>query len=158
MLEKHQTKRAKARITLFTVGYRGLSAEQFFELLKRHRVRALVDIRSVAYSPRPEFRNGILKKNCHEHGIKYVHLKELGVPSERRRKCNCLNELREWYTKCLPTLPWHQLGTSIIVNRTALMCCEENSQECHRSILADFLVKKFRVERKELRDETANYS
>ena len=48
-------------ITLFTIGFTKKSAEQFFELLKKNKVKQLVDVRISNGSQLAGFAKGILQ-------------------------------------------------------------------------------------------------
>jgi len=56
--------------TIYTVGYRGRSPEELIELLKRHGVKVLVDVRH-GKRARKGFSAADLRKRLEEHSIAY---------------------------------------------------------------------------------------
>ena len=67
------------RITLWSIGHSNRSIETFLDLLKRHDIQVLADIRSFPTSKIEHFKRENMKKWLHENGIEYVWLgKELG--------------------------------------------------------------------------------
>src|SRR5580704_12161906 len=75
------------RKTLFTIGHSTHSLEHFVNLLTKHGVQAVADVRSVPYSRRnPQFNRKPLMQHLQASGIAYVFLgKELGAHVRRAR-------------------------------------------------------------------------
>ncbi|MGH9195974.1 MAG: DUF488 family protein, partial [Acidimicrobiia bacterium] len=70
---------AGADLKIFTVGHSTHDLTVFLELLKRHGVERLVDVRVTPKSRRlPHFNLESLEKALPREGIEYLHLKELG--------------------------------------------------------------------------------
>lgn len=65
--------------TIYTVGYSGRSPEELIELLKRHGIRVLVDVRH-GKRARKGFSPADLMKRLEEHSIVYTSMPFLGVP------------------------------------------------------------------------------
>src|SRR5579885_3368821 len=79
--------RPSERADFFTLGYSGRKTEEILDLLKRHGVRTLLDIRQNPVSMyRPELSKANLVKLMTEHDIEYAHVPELGVPRDIRAK------------------------------------------------------------------------
>ena len=68
---------------IFTVGHSAHEVARFVDLLARHGVEAVADVRSMPYSRRhPQFNRETLKESLKASGIAYVFLgKELGARS-----------------------------------------------------------------------------
>src|SRR3569832_154344 len=66
---------------LFTIGHSTHSAEKFLELLRRHQVTAIGDVRSSPFSAwTPQFNRSALEPTLKSAGIHYVFLgDELGA-------------------------------------------------------------------------------
>jgi uncharacterized protein (DUF488 family) len=66
---------------VLTIGHSTHSLEVFVELLHRHGVTALADVRSAPYSRfNPQFNREALEQSLIAHSIKYVFLgRELGA-------------------------------------------------------------------------------
>lgn len=131
--------------TVFTIGHSTHTEADFLSLLRRHRITALADVRSVPYSrTNPQFNRERLKAALQSSEIQYVFLgKELGGrsdnPSDYERG-------RVQYEK-LAKAPSFQEGLQRVVrgaqsHRIAIMCAEKDPLNCHRSILvARYLIK-----------------
>jgi uncharacterized protein (DUF488 family) len=123
---------------LFTIGHSTQSWEQFLELLTRHRIGAIGDVRSSPYSARfPQFNRELLHPALRNAGIRYVFLgQELGA---RRTERECYVDGVARYERIARTpafgagLDRVRLGASRF--RLALMCAEGDPLACHRTIL-----------------------
>src|SRR5687768_18157 len=69
---------------LATIGYEDQSLDDVIGRLRKARVALVVDVRAVAASRRPGFSKSMLAATLAEHGIDYVHLRQLGTPREGR--------------------------------------------------------------------------
>ena len=59
--------------TVYTIGHSSHSVELFSELLVRHAVQVLVDVRSAPYSRyAPQFDHDLLPRSLNKPGIKYL--------------------------------------------------------------------------------------
>lgn len=126
------------RKQLFTVGHSTHSIEKFVELLKRHEIRAVADVRSSPYSQyNPQYNRELLQKTLKEHSIYYVFLgDELGA---RRTERVCYVDGQAVYEK-VAELPAFKEGVQRVVDgggkmRIALMCAEKDPLDCHRAVL-----------------------
>lgn len=129
---------------LFTIGYEGISLEEYLNRLLKNDVKILVDVRNNPLSMKFGFSKSLLKKYCESLGIQYMHFPDVGIQSDQRQELNtqtdydklfavyCKNNL----TKTIPT-------QNIILNllkehkRIALTCFEANICQCHRKHLAE---------------------
>ena len=124
--------------SLFTIGHSSHPIEQFVELLKRHAITAVGDVRSSPYSKfNPQFNRESLQKSLREHGIAYVYLGlELGPRSEDP---SCYVDGRVQYGRLAGTEVFmrgiERLITGMQTYRIALMCAEKDPITCHRMIL-----------------------
>jgi len=66
--------------TIYTIGHSNHSLDKFVELLKRHGITVVVDVRSAPYSRfHAQFNKEELKHALRERGLGYVFLgRELG--------------------------------------------------------------------------------
>src|SRR5262245_33229962 len=82
-----------SKYDFFTIGYSRTSMEQFIEKLKIAGVKTVVDVRKNPQSRRrPEFNKVRLESALNAKGIQYLHVPELGVPSEQRQNLNSEKE------------------------------------------------------------------
>jgi uncharacterized protein (DUF488 family) len=126
------------RKTLFTIGHSTHTLEHFVNLLTKHGVQAVGDVRSVPYSRRnPQFNREPLTKQLQATGIAYVFLgKELGARSNNPA---CYIDGKVQY-KCLAEEPdfregIRRLKKGIDTFQVALMCAERDPLTCHRTLL-----------------------
>jgi uncharacterized protein (DUF488 family) len=108
------------------------------ELLKRHGVTAVADVRSAPFSKfNPQFNKNVLERDLKLKGIKYVFLgRELGA---RSNDPSCYENGRVQYARLARTSQFRQ-GIERIMrgaqeHRIALMCAERDPLECHRTLL-----------------------
>jgi len=112
-----------------TIGYGGRKLEEFLDLLLRHEVKVLVDIRRFPKSKQPEFNPEPLREALEKHGIEYVYLgRELG--GFRKGGYPSYMKTRE-YEEGIEKL----LGLCGKGN-VALMCKERKDSGCHRRFIA----------------------
>ena len=126
------------RHPVLTIGHSTHSIDAFIELLRRHGVTALADVRSAPFSRfNPQFNKETLARSLKEHGIKYVFLgRELGARSNDR---SCYENGRVQYARLARTEAFRS-GLDRVMrgahdHRIALMCAEKEPWECHRTIL-----------------------
>lgn len=125
--------------TVFTIGHSTHSQKRFIELLSKHGITALCDVRSKPFSRvNPQFNRDELKSVLPGHGVKYLFLgKELGARSDDP---NCYEGGKVQYDRLARTDLFQQGLTRIQDGITkgfsiALMCAEKEPLECHRTIL-----------------------
>ena len=124
--------------TIYTIGHSTHEIENWISLLKRHRIDAVADVRSVPYSSRqPQFNRERLIDSLKKHGIKYVFLgRELGA---RTDDPECYEDGRVKYRLLAETKLFKE-GIERVRNGSrhkiiALMCAEKYPIDCHRTIL-----------------------
>jgi len=145
--ELDKIKQAKPRGTetvLFTIGYEGISLEEYLVRLLKNDVKVLVDVRNNPLSMKYGFSKSQLKKYCASLGIEYVHVPEVGIKSEQRQELktqsdydqlfsvyrkNNLSRTTDSQKEILNLLMKHK--------RIALTCFEANICQCHRKHLAE---------------------
>eukprot|EP00931_Biecheleriopsis_adriatica_P109930 TRINITY_DN84207_c0_g1_i1.p1 TRINITY_DN84207_c0_g1~~TRINITY_DN84207_c0_g1_i1.p1 ORF type:complete len:265 (-),score=49.82 TRINITY_DN84207_c0_g1_i1:53-847(-) len=129
---------------IYTVGHSNHDIEPFFKLLSRHRVEALVDVRSIPSSGRfPQFKKRSLERLCASRGIGYRHCPELGnkgvdggIAALLRKPEGraALDELAASARKATPC-----------GGATAFMCAEADWQDCHRQVIAQKLLEDYNI-------------
>lgn len=133
---------------LFTIGYEGISLEEYLNRLIKNDVKVLVDVRCNAVSMKFGFSKKQLTTHCESLGITYTHEPEVGIKSEYRQSLVSqldYDKLFETYKN--ETLEKTKIKQSNILNmlkenkRIALTCFEANINQCHRTHLAKSIVK-----------------
>jgi uncharacterized protein (DUF488 family) len=135
--------------TLFTIGYEQASLSDVIATLKRAKVQILIDTRAVAASRRAGFSKKALSASLDEAGITYLHFQKLGTPAEGREAARSGNFEKLWriYGKHIKTKPAHEELAEVnkLVEsgrKVCLLCYERKPEECHRSKIAELVVKK----------------
>ena len=128
---------------LATIGYERQTLPEVIARLKQAQVEIVVDVRAVAASRRPGFSKTMLATTLAEHGIDYVHLRQLGTPKEGRiaARAGRIAEMHKIFKRQLAT-PEAQSelarATEIVRGRrAALLCFEADAAGCHRAIVAE---------------------
>lgn len=123
---------------LFTIGHSTHTAEKLLELLVKHGVQVVVDVRSSPYSARlQQFNREVLEAFLKNHRIKYLFLgRELGA---RRDETECYVNGTATYER-IARLPAFNTGVERVLKgaaefRIAMMCAEKDPLTCHRTIL-----------------------
>lgn len=124
---------------LYTIGHSRHSFPHFLDLLKKHRISAVCDVRSTPYSRlHPHFNRELLRQELKRQDIAYVFLgKELGG---RSSDSTCFDaEGRVQYDKIAQKDEFRQglerVSDGAKTHRIALMCVEKDPLTCHRTIL-----------------------
>lgn len=129
---------------LFTIGYEGISLEEYLNRLIKNDIKMLVDVRCNPLSMKYGFSKSQLQRYCASLGIEYIHLPEVGIQSEHRQELNtqadydklfldyCENNLKK-------TIPSQERILNLLkeYKRIALTCFEANICQCHRKHLAE---------------------
>jgi uncharacterized protein (DUF488 family) len=144
-LEKVNAAKVKGSKTiLFTIGYEGISLEEYLVRLLKNDVKILVDVRNNAMSMKYGFSKSQLKRYCESLGIQYLHFPDVGIQSDQRQELNSQND----YDKLFSVYRKNNLSKTTktqneILNllkqhkRIALTCFEANICQCHRKHLAE---------------------
>jgi uncharacterized protein (DUF488 family) len=138
------------RLTIFTVGHSIHPIDEFIELLKRHGVRQIIDIRTIPKSRRnPQFNTDALSTALAEAHIAYVHLKALGGLRHAKSDSTNMgwrNASFRGYADYMQTADFETAVERAIEiageKPTALMCAEALPWRCHRSLVADALLAR----------------
>jgi uncharacterized protein (DUF488 family) len=125
-------------VEIYTIGHSTQPDEAFVDLLRRHAVTAVADVRSQPHSRRnPQFNRERLASTLGHAGIQYVFLgRELGARSEDP---TCYVDDRVQYSLLARTALFRSGIERVLQGsatyRIALMCAEKEPLECHRTIL-----------------------
>lgn len=130
--------RSASTADFFTVGYTGRPTEDLLDALAANGVQTLADIRQNAVSMyRPDLSKSNLSQLVERHGMRYVHLPELGVPRDIRAKAietGSRDAIWQWYDRHVVTPYLQHLDKFLngLEHPVALMCVEIDPRECHR--------------------------
>jgi uncharacterized protein (DUF488 family) len=139
---------------VFTIGFKGRSAENFFLTLKNAGVQKLIDIRRRNSSQLSGYSKGddlkFFLEKC--FGISYEHIPEF-APSERllRKYQNLLDKKKRNNNAWACYV--EEFGKEVLREQTVqrfqesadnlhgvcLLCSEETADRCHRRLLAEYV-------------------
>ena len=129
---------------LFTIGYEGISLEEYLNRLVKNDVKMLIDVRSNPLSMKFGFSKSQLSNYCSKLDIEYIHIPSLGIKSEQRQELNDQSDYDKLFANyCKNTLAntkdEQEKVFSLIVkyNRIALTCFEADINQCHRRHLSN---------------------
>jgi uncharacterized protein (DUF488 family) len=150
ILDKTELEKVKAakpngtKTVLFTIGYEGISLEEYLVRLLKNDVKVLVDVRNNPLSMKYGFSKTLLKRYCESLGIKYLHIPEVGIRSEQRQELNTQADYDKLFTvyRNQNLRKTTKSQTEILKllkenKRIALTCFEANICQCHRKHLAE---------------------
>ena len=135
---------------LYTIGFTKKSAEEFFNLLIKNKINTVIDIRRNNKSQLAGFtkKNDLkffLKKIA---DIKYIHLIKF-APSEillkdyRSKHLNWAQFEKKYFEQIEIYENWENFDNDVLQNG-CLLCSESSPNNCHRKLLAELLLNKFR--------------
>ncbi len=132
---------------VLTVGHSTRTWEAFLGLLRAHRVKRVIDVRSIPKSRHnPQFNRTILAKKLRTAKIGYVHLGKLGGLRHPRRDSPNMG----WRNASFRGFADYMLSSDFDAGlerlmklarqkRSTMMCAEAVPWRCHRSLIADAL-------------------
>ena len=135
-------------MNIYTIGFSGKSAEEFFKLLIKNSVKKLVDIRLNNSSQLSGFANiKHLPYFLKLHNIEYEH-KDIFAPTKEllkdyKDKKVSWEEYEKVYFKILED---REVLKSIDLKEfedSVLLCSEPTATMCHRRLLAEYIQKNF---------------
>jgi uncharacterized protein (DUF488 family) len=134
-------------IKLFTIGFTGKSAEQFFDLLMRAGVKKIIDTRINNVSQLAGFSRGTDLKYFarqignigYEHRTDYAPTKEL--LKEYRDKKISWPEYEKAYVRLLKERKVKSNTDMNGLHEACLLCSEHDPNQCHRRLLAEYFRK-----------------
>jgi uncharacterized protein (DUF488 family) len=140
---------------VLTIGHSTRTWKDFLEILRAHRVKRVIDVRSIPRSRHnPQFNRETLPTKLRAARIGYVHLRKLGGLQRARRdslNMGWRNASFRGFADYMQTPEFeaglHRLMKLARQKRSAIMCAEAVPWRCHRSLIADALtVRGIRVD------------
>jgi len=141
-------------LAVLTIGHSTRTWKTFLDLLRAHRVKRVIDVRTIPRSRHnPQFNREILSKKLRAARIGYVHLRKLGGLRHARRDSPNMrwrNASFRGFADYMQTSEFeaglHRLIKLAGQKRSAIMCAEVVPWRCHRLLIADALtVRGIRV-------------
>ncbi len=126
-------------IQLFTIGHSNIQIEEFLELLRRHGVEMLVDVRTAPYSRYcPQFNRAALQRALEAAGLCYHYDGEAlgGKPAdENLRREDGTPDYDKIAGSAVYQDGLERLEALAAAQRVAIMCSEADPDRCHREKL-----------------------
>lgn len=128
-------------MTIFTVGYEGVTPEQFLERLHRAKIQLVVDVRDVPLSRKPGFSKTALSSALELVGLQYFHIRELGCPKPIRDQYRADGNWQAYTVAFMSHLRKQRFAIRTLAQmctqtRAALLCYEADPEQCHRTYVA----------------------
>ncbi len=134
--------------TLFTIGYEGVSLENYLNKLLVYDIKLLCDVRNNPFSMKYGFSKKQLENFCSQLGIKYIHMPEVGIKSSERQNLDSQSDYNHLFDKYKRDVLSKTLESQTQIlyllkkyHRVALTCFEANVCQCHRNHLAEAITK-----------------
>lgn len=133
-------------ITLFTIGFAGKSAEEFFSALKQAGVRTILDVRLSNSSQLAGFtkKNDLIYFLREIGGIEYRHCVDLAPSMElfesyKRRKKMKWDDFADGFLALMKELRPDKTYRPEELDRACLLCSEPKPEDCHRRLVVEYL-------------------
>ena len=126
------------RELVYTIGHSNTETVKLITLLKQYGIKTVVDVRSAPYSRHaPQFNKDRIKPELMKAEINYVFMGNVlgGKPEKFRSETSDDAKYRK-----ISLLEEYKNGISRLIEiantrKTAIMCSEENPENCHRHLL-----------------------
>lgn len=139
---------SRQNLQCYTIGHSNHNIDVFINILKKHNINCIVDVRSAPYSEyAPQFNRKTLKQELINHNIFYIYMgDQLGgryAATDLLFPNGTVN-----YSKVRQTKPFQEGIKRLIKGikdgyKMSLMCTEKDPIDCHRSVLISHeLIKK----------------
>lgn len=127
-------------VQIYSIGHSDHTIEEFLDLLRRHEIAVVVDVRSQPYSRWvPQFNRENMAHDLEAAGVRYVFMGDsLGGRPADPSFYNADTERPDY--ERLAHSPAYEAGVEHLlklaaVERLAIMCSEGDYRKCHRSKL-----------------------
>lgn len=132
-------KRTFDRPEFFTIGYEGISLETYLNKLIINDVKLLCDVRKNSLSMKYGFSKSQLRNACESIGIRYEHIPELGIESDKRQELKTMSDYNTLFEEYEQTTLKENENSMIHLlrlirkyKRVAITCFEKEACMCHR--------------------------
>jgi len=132
-------------IELFTIGFTGKPASQFFQLLKNSGAKRIVDVRLNNVSQ----LSGFAKRDDLKYFVReicdmdYVHIMELAptkkILDEYKKHRGDWRVYEEQFIRLMEDRHVESSVSKEKINGSCLLCSEDKPEHCHRRLVAEYL-------------------
>lgn len=139
---------------IYTIGHSTRLIDNFIDILKKYKIKVLVDVRSIPRSRyNPQYDQFELEKSLNNNNIEYIHMEGLGgfrVPVNNSINMGWRNKRFRGFADHMQSKEFKDALKKLINiaknKNTVIMCSEALPWRCHRSLIADNLILyKFKV-------------
>lgn len=130
-----------------TIGYEGVTIDDFVTTLKKSGIDMILDVRAVPLSRKPGFSKNKLATRLESEGIRYIGLKGLGTPAAGRAAARKgrTKEMQAIFKEHLKTkdakFELSEAANIARANHACLLCFEHNEAVCHRHVICERIAK-----------------
>lgn len=132
---------------IYTIGHSNLDFISFIDILLKHKIEVVIDVRKIPRSRFEHFNADYLKKELPKAGIEYLNAEKLGGFRKRILKESPNTAIKSQgfrnYADFMLTEEFEREIRRVVEIATyrtsALMCAEKFFWRCHRKFLADYL-------------------
>lgn len=137
------------QIRIYTIGFTKKSAEKFFTALKSHGVKTIYDVRlnnesQLAGFTKMKDLKYFLKVICQ---IDYIHCVELAptqdILNDFKKQLIDWNSYEKLFVELIDRRKVSDKLNPADLDGACLLCSEEKPSECHRTLVANYLKKKW---------------
>lgn len=131
----------------YTIGYEGRTIDIFVEKLKRKGITRLIDVRERPLSRKKGFSKNALRDRLETEGIEYIHMPQLGSPSDIRHDYKDGGSEIVFFEKYKQYVRENRMDDVKDLERyvsekpSVIMCFEDAYMHCHRRILAELVAE-----------------
>jgi uncharacterized protein (DUF488 family) len=139
----------------FTMGFSNRTWDLTIDILQRHHIQRLVDIRTLPGSRRtPQFNLENLQEKLPDAGIEYIHMKSLGglrkPMKDSTMNAAWRNDGFRGYADYMRSPAFEESLEALIQlmkeKRTVYVCTEAVFWRCHRQLVSDaLLIRGYRI-------------
>ncbi len=136
---------------IYTIGFTQKSAAEFFETLKSHGIKRLIDVRlknnsQIAGFAKNDSLKYFLKEIC---DADYIHMPFLSPPKElldayRKQNISWEKYQRRFVAFLKERKVESETDKKLFEIPTVLLCSERSPEHCHRRIVAEYLIERWR--------------
>ncbi|QDT07231.1 hypothetical protein K227x_56570 [Rubripirellula lacrimiformis] len=140
--------RPKTDMAVFTAGYEGESVDAFLNKLVTAGIRCLIDVRKNPTARRYGFHRSTLTRLTGNLGMDYVHMPELGIPSNLRQNLDTMADRESLFDNYERTtladndVALDQVADRVRAKPSVLVCMEAEAICCHRSRIAQHIADR----------------
>jgi uncharacterized protein (DUF488 family) len=149
LLEKYNIKpylvKTDDSFAFFTIGYEGHSIDSYLQLLIKNNIKLLCDVRKNPVSMKYGFSKNQLIKFLGNFQIKYAHIPELGIDSDKRQELATPDDYNKLFKSYYKNIPGNLNQIEQLINlfkqykRIAITCFESDYKFCHRHKITEYL-------------------